>query len=313
MQNGCSRHCTRISPLHLNWPDGGKLNQRNKNQIKVSIPFDTNKTQQFCLHSSPTPPFLSVGSGQIRFHTSPSPPNMSSNPPTDGLRRRPSHPSTQQPSRKGPEKPSTSSDSDLAAPSTPPSDATFECNVCFETPRDPVVTPCGHLYCWSCLYRWMRLHSDSPQCPVCKSAVDKRHVIPIYGRGRVEHRDPREPAPADEDLPPRPAGHRAQPAQPQGLHHGPAFGMHHATFGRINPYGAGAGYENVSLSTFGLFPSLFGFQIAYPRVNDPPREEAPANQEDGMSELSTFCVSALASMLSFVEVSWFCQAIEVQS
>lgn len=127
----------------------------------------------------------------------------------------------------------------------------------------------------------MQLHSDSPQCPVCKAGVDKRSVIPIYGRGRAEDSDPRE---RSEEVPPRPSGHRAQPlAQPASIHTGPAFGMHHTAFGRINPYGAN--YENVSLSTFGLFPNLFGLQIAYPHMNEPPRGEPPANQDDGMSDL----------------------------
>lgn len=30
----------------------------------------------------------------------------------------------------------------------------FECNVCLDLAKDPVVTVCGHLYCWRCLYRW---------------------------------------------------------------------------------------------------------------------------------------------------------------
>lgn len=134
----------------------------------------------------------------------------------------------------------------------------------------------------------MRLRADSPQCPVCKAGVDKRSVIPIYGRGRAEDSDPRERATPEEVVPPRPSGHRAVPVgQTQGIHPGPAFGMHHATFGRINPYGAN--YDNVSLSTFGLFPSIFGLQIAYPQVNEPPREELPANQDDGRSELGMLC------------------------
>jgi hypothetical protein len=29
----------------------------------------------------------------------------------------------------------------------------FECNVCLELAKEPVVTLCGHLYCWPCLYR----------------------------------------------------------------------------------------------------------------------------------------------------------------
>lgn len=31
--------------------------------------------------------------------------------------------------------------------------AAFECNVCLELASEPVVTLCGHLYCWPCLYR----------------------------------------------------------------------------------------------------------------------------------------------------------------
>ena len=29
----------------------------------------------------------------------------------------------------------------------------FECHICLELAHDPVVTLCGHLYCWPCLYR----------------------------------------------------------------------------------------------------------------------------------------------------------------
>lgn len=29
----------------------------------------------------------------------------------------------------------------------------FECNICLELAQDPVVTLCGHLFCWPCLYR----------------------------------------------------------------------------------------------------------------------------------------------------------------
>jgi RING-type zinc-finger len=32
--------------------------------------------------------------------------------------------------------------------------AAFECNICYELSREPVVTYCGHLYCWPCLYRY---------------------------------------------------------------------------------------------------------------------------------------------------------------
>ena len=33
-------------------------------------------------------------------------------------------------------------------------DSRFSCNICFEDVNEPVVTRCGHLYCWPCLFRW---------------------------------------------------------------------------------------------------------------------------------------------------------------
>eukprot|EP00957_Ditylum_brightwellii_P109368 8343098-Ditylum_brightwellii.AAC.1 len=42
-------------------------------------------------------------------------------------------------------------------PSTPPQphDARFHCNICLDPVSEPVVTRCGHLYCWPCLYIWL--------------------------------------------------------------------------------------------------------------------------------------------------------------
>ncbi|XP_028777539.1 uncharacterized protein LOC114745838 [Neltuma alba] len=59
----------------------------------------------------------------------------------------------------------------------------FDCNICLDLARDPVVTCCGHLFCWPCLYRWLHVHSDAKECPVCKGEVTFKNVTPIYGRG----------------------------------------------------------------------------------------------------------------------------------
>ncbi|KAK4281804.1 hypothetical protein QN277_013256 [Acacia crassicarpa] len=59
----------------------------------------------------------------------------------------------------------------------------FDCNICLDLARDPVVTCCGHLFCWPCLYRWLHVHSEAKECPVCKGEVTLKNVTPIYGRG----------------------------------------------------------------------------------------------------------------------------------
>lgn len=63
----------------------------------------------------------------------------------------------------------------------------FDCNICLDSPTDPIVTQCGHLFCWPCIYQWIE---RSTLCPVCKAGITKENVIPIYGRGQ-EKKDPR--------------------------------------------------------------------------------------------------------------------------
>ncbi|KAK7317797.1 hypothetical protein RJT34_02332 [Clitoria ternatea] len=65
----------------------------------------------------------------------------------------------------------------------------FECNICLESAHDPVVTLCGHLYCWPCIYKWLDVRSSSVEpdqqqtCPVCKAEISHTSVVPLYGRG----------------------------------------------------------------------------------------------------------------------------------
>jgi hypothetical protein len=58
----------------------------------------------------------------------------------------------------------------------------FECNICFQKANDAVVTCCGHLFCWPCLYSWLHVHSFHKECPVCKGVIAETAITPIYGR-----------------------------------------------------------------------------------------------------------------------------------
>ncbi|KAL8471946.1 hypothetical protein ACS0TY_029259 [Phlomoides rotata] len=89
--------------------------------------------------------------------------------------------------------------------------ADFECNICFELAQDPVITLCGHLYCWPCLYRWLRGHSRSHECPVCKALIEEEKVIPLYGRGKTPS-DPRSKPVPGVEIPNRPPGQRPEMA-----------------------------------------------------------------------------------------------------
>ncbi|KAM7498710.1 hypothetical protein LguiA_023124 [Lonicera macranthoides] len=88
-----------------------------------------------------------------------------------------------------------------SAPSITSSEGTdgcFECNICLDSVNEPVVTLCGHLYCWPCIYKWLQRSSldstDQPKCPVCKSSISNSSMIPLYGRGNSRS-EPKKPQP----------------------------------------------------------------------------------------------------------------------
>ena len=146
-----------------------------------------------------------------------------------------------------------------AAAGTSDQGGSFDCNICLELAQDPVVTLCGHLFCWPCLYRWLQMHSICQECPVCKASVEEEKVIPLYGRGKVNCVDPRTKAVPGLNIPHRPAGQRPETARHAEHHY-----QHHGFNFMAGPTGpaATARFGNITLSAgFGLFPSLFGFQL----------------------------------------------------
>lgn len=119
--------------------------------------------------------------------------------------------------------------SPTAAPSSPSSPEEkhdcqiFHCNICQTSAKDPVVSFCGHLFCWSCLHQQLETgtspaksktknepnnvsastmnESKSFQCPACKAQIDQAHIVPLYGREGEKGNDSRKNI-----APPRPRG-----------------------------------------------------------------------------------------------------------
>ncbi|EOA27225.1 hypothetical protein CARUB_v10023334mg [Capsella rubella] len=59
----------------------------------------------------------------------------------------------------------------------------FDCNICLEKAEDPILTCCGHLFCWGCFYQLPLIYLNIKECPVCDGEVTDAEVIPIYGNG----------------------------------------------------------------------------------------------------------------------------------
>ncbi|KAL5575424.1 hypothetical protein UlMin_017123 [Ulmus minor] len=78
----------------------------------------------------------------------------------------------------------------IGATNTENSNGSFDCNICLDFAHEPIVTLCGHLYCWPCIYKWLHVQSASlasdehPQCPVCKADISHTAMVPLYGRGQ---------------------------------------------------------------------------------------------------------------------------------
>lgn len=139
----------------------------------------------------------------------------------------------------------------------------FECNICFDLAQDPIITLCGHLFCWPCLYKWLHLHSRSHECPVCKALIEEEKLVPLYGRGK-NSTDPRSKFIPGINIPNRPAGQRPETAPPpEANRHFPQSG-----FGFMGGLGgfapmATARFGNLTLSAAfgGLIPSLFNLHM----------------------------------------------------
>ncbi|KAK4255790.1 hypothetical protein QN277_008743 [Acacia crassicarpa] len=93
----------------------------------------------------------------------------------------------------------------------------FECNICLESAHDPVVTLCGHLYCWPCIFRWLQVQNSSdedhdddqlkPTCPVCKADLSHTSLVPLYGRGAHSSDSELKKTRTDIGIPRRPPSH----------------------------------------------------------------------------------------------------------
>ncbi|KAH7391716.1 Pex12 amino terminal region-domain-containing protein [Pyrenochaeta sp. MPI-SDFR-AT-0127] len=58
------------------------------------------------------------------------------------------------------------------------SGGTRKCTLCLDEMKDPSVTTCGHVFCWTCISDWAR---EKPECPLCRQSCLVQHVLPLRG------------------------------------------------------------------------------------------------------------------------------------
>jgi peroxin-10 len=51
-----------------------------------------------------------------------------------------------------------------------------KCTLCLEPFRDPSVTTCGHVFCWTCVQDWVK---EKAECPLCRQSVLSQKVLPL--------------------------------------------------------------------------------------------------------------------------------------
>jgi len=171
--------------------------------------------------------------------------------------------STQYSFTPSPENSKTSTKRDLSDDEEKKDDSMFVCNICLDIAKDAVVSMCGHLYCWPCLNTWLETRPTRMLCPVCKAAISKEKVIPLYGRNSEKQEDPRT------KIPPRPQGQRTEPEPGQGFQGFQSFGGDggfHLSFG-------------IGAFPFGFFASSFNFNDMRPTRNG-QQQGTPQFEED---------------------------------
>ncbi|URE23517.1 zinc finger, C3HC4 type, domain containing protein [Musa troglodytarum] len=103
----------------------------------------------------------------------------------------------------------------------------FQCNICSDLAQEPVVTLCGHLFCWPCLYEWLHGHSRSSECPVCKATIAEEEIVPLYCGGNSSTH-PQARSTTRVDIPSRPAaGRRLATAYANHIYHHDTNHIHH--------------------------------------------------------------------------------------
>ncbi|CAI5711354.1 unnamed protein product [Hyaloperonospora brassicae] len=165
----------------------------------------------------------------------------------------------------------------------------FECNICLDTVSCPVVTLCGHLYCWPCLYQWMHNHSE---CPVCKAGISEENVIPVYARGAEAVDSETHHQMFDSGVPRRPRGQRPDAEQ---LRRRRPF-----NFGIFTGYGQGTPFAGSP--SLGFSAASFGIPYQPPAPGAHDQDGRPLTPQEARQQTQQAFLSRLLLLVGILVI-----------
>ncbi|KAM5552556.1 hypothetical protein ABKV19_027079 [Rosa sericea] len=169
----------------------------------------------------------------------------------------------------------------------------FDCNICLDMATDPILTCCGHLFCWSCFYQLSYADSNAKECPVCKGEVSDASILPVYGHG--DGNSSQKSKEFVSEAPPRPRAARIEGVRQQLIRRGPSSVIEH----RIQLLVGALGERRQTQDFFGSHINAMAERTSFFTSRYPsPATETSSTQHHDSLQVSRLLMQRAASVSS---------------